>query len=816
MPTKFPLILWGAVVLAGWLAAPAEEPREEKPAPDVLVLTLRDKSVISGVPELGQLTVITPYGRVNVELKHVDTIAMLEDRENGRVVLRNGDRLQGVLVLPAKIELKTVCGRIAVPVAETSGIAVLAGGRPAGLLLWNRLDGARSLVGPNVEFVEQPAFVEGREGRAVQLAGNNRDGFRVPCEMLKDAPRGTIEFWRKVARKPATVSHGAGPTYTCISGPLNLQYNANDGAGHGKWSLGSGGCAVFTETFGNEKSTDLLGADGQWIHYAVVWDREGLKEVGGAKLAFFINGKPHGQYASQPEARPFATTPEQMLFHHNRNGFGATMVYDELRIWDRVISDFAKARRAMGDVAAPGDVRLSVELRDGSRVLGLPVVEAVRLKTKAVGALSVPPAHLFRARLEEGGAAAEVELQNGDRLQGALEMADFPLKTVMGDLKFALKDILSIEAVPSGQPAQAARAAADAAGGGARPALAGKVQLLLVFADGSELRATPRPVELVLTGELAQAKAPYGWVDEIVVAEGGVVTASFRNGDRLTGKLTPEKLEVKTLSGEVMVPVAKLRRLTVVEADEENAPVLAFSFDKQDAAETAGRVNGEVVGPVTFGEGIQGKAPVFSSRETRLILRSPKLNMDGWRQVTVSAWVKMNSYSTYGNVLTRGAGTQGSGCSLWVGGNYGHWVGGGFGVSLGSKREDAKPRENVTAEPATFRNNVRPFPQQGVWYHLVGTYDGRKVRMYVNGKLDGEQEVKTPGLPIWDLEEAETHIANCATLPVREWMDAFFPGAIDDIRIWKRALREKEVERLYEESRRKTGGEPVEVAPLEF
>ena len=73
------------------------------------------------------------------------------------------------------------------------------------------------------------------------------------------------------------------------------------------------------------------------------------------------------------------------------------------------------------------------------------------------------------------------------------------------------------------------------------------------------------------------------------------------------------------------------------------------------------------------------------------------------------------------------------------------------------------------------------------WQHLAGTYDGSELKLYV----DGELEASTP------------HIGSIAgnTLNVNigrnsELTDRFYAGAVDDVRIYNRALRDEEVKLL--------------------
>jgi len=229
----------------------------------------------------------------------------------------------------------------------------------------------------------------------------------------------------------------------------------------------------------------------------------------------------------------------------------------------------------------------------------------------------------------------------------------------------------------------------------------------------------------------------------------------------------------------------------------EDRPAYHWSFDDKNVLDHMREVPGRVVGNVTFQDGILGKAAVIKDDSTRIDIQSPSLNLDGWEQVTVSMWCKMTGYSTYGRVLSRAEGNEGCGVALHVGGMLGSWVAGGFWVFL----EDGS---HLVIRPDTFRKNVKPHPKVGVWYHLVGTYDGKQIRFYVNGQPDGQQPAATPNLRIRDLPDARLVIGRAAQSPKYDhWRDTYFPGLVDELTIWKRALSPEEVKLLYEETRQK-------------
>ena len=69
----------------------------------------------------------------------------------------------------------------------------------------------------------------------------------------------------------------------------------------------------------------------------------------------------------------------------------------------------------------------------------------------------------------------------------------------------------------------------------------------------------------------------------------------------------------------------------------------------------------------------------------------------------------------------------------------------------------------------------------GVWHHVVGTYDRQHIKIYVNGKLKGSN-ARTGAMP---LNENNTVVGF--------WNNDFFPGLIDEVRVYNRALSAEEV-----------------------
>ena len=78
---------------------------------------------------------------------------------------------------------------------------------------------------------------------------------------------------------------------------------------------------------------------------------------------------------------------------------------------------------------------------------------------------------------------------------------------------------------------------------------------------------------------------------------------------------------------------------------------------------------------------------------------------------------------------------------------------------------------------------------KGEWYHVVGTYDGKVLRIYINGELEGEKD----------------HKGSIDASPLTMWIGAddlphYFPGAIDETGVYNRTLDEAEVRNLMNSS----------------
>jgi len=328
----------------------------------------------------------------------------------------------------------------------------------------------------------------------------------------------------------------------------------------------------------------------------------------------------------------------------------------------------------------------------------------------------------------------------------------------------------------------------------AAPAPAKSREIIVDMANETRLRGTTKLETLTVQTVHGKFAIPLKYIMEIRFRGPAKPVASVRctNLDEILGRVAPKTMfPLKTPHGTVDLPLDKVAAITISGGPLEAGLAHYWPFDKKDAVDKIAGVKGNVTTSVAFAKGIVGLAPVFRNHTTKIVLKSPRLNFNGWKQVTLSFWAKFNSYSTYGVVFGRADVSQGCGMSCRMGGRFGsRWIGAGFNVRLSATQVEV-------VSPESLKKGIRPYPKRGVWYHIVGTYDGRHVRVYVNGKLDGETKVAKPGLPIFDPPNARTVIGRSSGKNRDSWRDTYFPGPVDEIKIWRRALSAAEVKLLH-------------------
>jgi hypothetical protein len=315
------------------------------------------------------------------------------------------------------------------------------------------------------------------------------------------------------------------------------------------------------------------------------------------------------------------------------------------------------------------------------------------------------------------------------------------------------------------------------------------LRLELDLVDGSCIIGIPGIKSIPIQTPYAKMDIPLKQIASVKI-EDDRETASFElsNGDKLKGVFDIKPLQLETVFGQASVSIEHVTRIAVLPGASPLGLVLHYSFDKDDGdtiVDSSGRQHhGTLAGGTTYEDAVAGKGIKTSSKDTYVICRAPELTVDGWRQLTVTAWVKLSRYATYGNLVNRGKEGAGGGFGMSVGGVYGGKpYDGGFSVRLGEKR-------SVSVK-------VKRFADLNQWYHVAGVYDGRTVTYYVDGNViastDVPDELRNEAIK----EDSGTDLVVGKSAGRRSWLDTHINGMIDEVMIFDHALPQTRIRQIY-------------------
>ena len=200
-------------------------------------------------------------------------------------------------------------------------------------------------------------------------------------------------------------------------------------------------------------------------------------------------------------------------------------------------------------------------------------------------------------------------------------------------------------------------------------------------------------------------------------------------------------------------------------AHAQQGLVAHYSFDDindEFVADSSGNANEATITAGTLVKGVAGAAMGFDGITTTVACRGSEA-MDTPGALTLEAWAKLDTtgLAAYPTVVRK----EGSYALRFDGNSLGFilWL-------------EGEPEYRVTAHHAW---------EAGHWYHLVATYDKEQMRVFVDGlEAEGSPQTHTGG---FDETVGELFIGSCRGRYALK-------GAIDEVRIYSRALSADEVE----------------------
>jgi hypothetical protein len=171
------------------------------------------------------------------------------------------------------------------------------------------------------------------------------------------------------------------------------------------------------------------------------------------------------------------------------------------------------------------------------------------------------------------------------------------------------------------------------------------------------------------------------------------------------------------------------------------------STSNNNNGQANGNLNMNVTGRIDGADSFDGVSAYINCGD------SPTLK--GMTGLTVEAWVRPNAVRESGIVAKWNSWAPGAG------GSYILWQSGTGSVGWG-----------VITETSTAYLYDTPMLQPGEWYHLVGTYDGSQIKLYINGTQAGTPTSITGRIA-----------SNTYPCYIGRYTTPFMNGTIDEVRI---------------------------------
>ena len=308
-----------------------------------------------------------------------------------------------------------------------------------------------------------------------------------------------------------------------------------------------------------------------------------------------------------------------------------------------------------------------------------------------------------------------------------------------------------------------------------------RIQLALDLQDGSRIVGQPiSPETARIRTKLADFDLPWPRIVGARADNDAVWSFEMTNRDRIRGEPDFDRIELGTILGQVDVPTRLIRRFDVEYAGAvpERGLVLHYPFEEteQKIMDSSGAENHAVNhGAMSVPEGVRGSALGFDGKSSMAEIEGEQIApLPDWENYTISIWF-----------LNDGGGSQDRG--------YGQKI-----IDKTVMYHDFYLCVRATGALGfhTYEGNGVGMQddsfdyRDGKWHHAVVIKKGSHGELWINGELKDSTE---------DLKRVKTQAP--LLLGYSKSPDAFqrkhWSGMLDELRIYNRALSDREVAKLF-------------------
>jgi len=308
------------------------------------------------------------------------------------------------------------------------------------------------------------------------------------------------------------------------------------------------------------------------------------------------------------------------------------------------------------------------------------------------------------------------------------------------------------------------------------------LRLALDLVDGSHIIGVPSIKSVPVQTSYAKMDIPLEKIVSIEITDDHE-TASFelQNGDKLRGVLNLKPMELETIFGHVSVDVQLVRSIRIRGGSiGMQGVVLHYSFDRDGGNMVSDRSekgnHGAVHNSKWTSTGRVGGGYEFAGPAQYIEVEDHR-SMDLPAEMSIAAWVKVTR-AGHGDVI----------CAKGYGGGGESWV---LDICNGSFRYVRRQQDGASYVHATSTQKI----QIGVWYHVVGIADGKRLRIAVNATETIGQAYSGP----FDTNDHKVSIGSRQRS--QGAYDMYLLGIIDEVMILNRPLSAREIKKMYDSQR---------------
>ena len=229
-----------------------------------------------------------------------------------------------------------------------------------------------------------------------------------------------------------------------------------------------------------------------------------------------------------------------------------------------------------------------------------------------------------------------------------------------------------------------------------------------------------------------------------------------------------------------VVLIALILITTYATADLAEGLVVYFTFDnvkgKTIVDDSGNGLDADIIANTEIVKGKYGDAIRITAEgpDCVNVPASDELKITG--EITMAAWINQDSWGTDGQWFDKNCHNGGEHSSYGIGAFNG---GTNFNMFLGTG--NGRP---TLSQPHGL--------DEKKWYHVVGTYDGSTMKVYVDGEVAAEKAEK---FDFKGTNDQDLRIG-CSKDRARY---TFEDGSIDEAAVWRRALSEAEIQEIANE-----------------